>query len=923
MKIPPKFDEILKRDQALDAMVKGIIADFEPILKDNKLFFFEEYTDHGIEHIEMVLEVSELLIPGDSFEFIRPKEIAILILATVLHDIGMHIDLSMFKAMIDGQYDDIRVDIFPNDRNTWRKLWDDYLSESRHWSSKQLEDIFGELVEIPEDIDLSNKDKLDGICKKIIGEFIRRNHARLAHEIALKGFIGDNIILFEKSKLDDIDRELIGIVTRSHGMKIRETFCYLMKIAQDAWKYPDGLNVIFLMALLRISDYLHIDKTRTNSILLKVKTLNSPISLREHKTHLSIRYIHFGLEEPELIYVACDIPTDAKMYVKIQTLLKNIQHELDLAWATLGEIYGFSSESKPNLKFRRIKSNLESLELDYVPKNIIFKMNNELSKLLVAPLYGNNPRYGVRELVQNATDACKERTKIERDRGNLNYDSFVKVLIDKINKEQYKFTIRDNGKGMTLDEILNYFLSIGSSFRQSYEWKKEFISEDGKELVKRNGKFGIGVLAAFLLGDEILVKTKSYKKDALAYIFKARLNSENIDVKKLSDFDIGTTVEILMSYDKYVELMHKKHNEVFWTDWYVNEKPHITYLSNENKIQSDKFINSYITQNFSAKDFCDVQWGYKKYKPSIGEWSRKKESFPNDMFVVCNDIIVTLSSKENKFKYTDNNQYIINSKPGLKIEDPNGKLPLKLDRNDLDSDADMSSFNNELLLEVSKDFIAQLLNLPFDSKAVEKHEIEPHNTDFLFLKNGFMLISDYFLNKIPEDFILLKIITRNKTIQDISSIFEKTDKAMLYSVFVKDFNPRHFNSGCCILLQKEKYQSNIECERPLLNHKNHEIEWENERYVVYSYKNYKRKSNVFDKETCLYIMNKIGEWVQSIQEVPLIALSKVKGGKILNELFEKYFGDNFVIPYNMEERKKLYKTAFEELEKYMKDVKRR
>ena len=121
MIIPNKLKEILEKDQTLDGLVKSVITSFEPILKNNKLFFFEEYTEHGIEHIEMVLKVAEFLIPDDSFQHIKSKEVAILIFAVILHDIGMHTEFSTFTAMIDGKYNNARVNSI--DKKTWKELW--------------------------------------------------------------------------------------------------------------------------------------------------------------------------------------------------------------------------------------------------------------------------------------------------------------------------------------------------------------------------------------------------------------------------------------------------------------------------------------------------------------------------------------------------------------------------------------------------------------------------------------------------------------------------------------------------------------------------------------------------------------------------------------------------------------------------------
>lgn len=590
MVIPENLQTILEKDKVLFSLVLQVETYFEPLLRNNKLFFFEEYTEHGIDHVETVLKAAEFLIPKESFQYIQPKEVAILILAVMLHDIGMHTEFSTFNAMLDGKYDNIRVDIL--DKKTWKELWKEYLSEVQHFSSKKKEDIFGNPNEIIKEPDLSNKDKLNGTDKKLIGEFIRRHHARVAHEIALNGFIGNETIPFGNESLCEQDKQFAGIVARSHGMNIRDTFIYLKDIAYDDWKNPADINIIYLMVLLRIADYLQIDKTRTNKTLLKVKTFNSPISLKEHKTHLAISYLTFQKEDPELISVAAE-PQNAQMYVKIQNLINDIQHEFDLSWAILGETYGFLPEKKPQIKFRRITSNLEHptflKKINYVPQKISFRVNNELSKLLIAPLYGNDPTYGVRELVQNATDACKERIKIEQDKGNVSYEPLITVSIDKVNEESYLFKIRDNGKGMTLDEILNYFLSVGSSFRNSLQWKKEFTSKDGENLVSRNGKFGIGVLAAFLLGDEITVKTKNYNYDSHAYTFTANISSDFIDVKTMSDFKEGTDIEIIMSKKTFAQLEkseHKKyHGKIGILDIYP--KFNISLIT---KLKSEKYF---------------------------------------------------------------------------------------------------------------------------------------------------------------------------------------------------------------------------------------------------------------------------------------------------------------------------------------------
>lgn len=909
MIIPAKLQKILEKDKSLLSLVLNIETSFDPILKDNKLFFFEEYTEHGIDHIETVLKASEFLIPDESVQYIQPKEVAILILSVLLHDIGMHTEFSTFKAMIDGQYDNVRVENL--DSKTWRELWLDYLSEAKHFSSKRLDDIFGNPNEIINEPNLSDKDKLTGIDKKLIGEFIRRYHARLAHEIALKGLIGNIIIPFGNSNLDERDRQLIGIVARSHGINIRDTFVYLKKVAQEAWQFPDGLNTVFIMVLLRIADYLQIDKARTDSILLKTKTFNSPFSLREHQTHLSIRHIHFGqIKEPELIYVECNKPDNARMYIKIQTLIEDIQHELDLSWAILGEIYGFMPNEKPKIKFRRIDSNLKGLELDYVPQKISFQVNNELSKLLIAPLYGNSPTYGVRELVQNATDACKERIKIEQDNGDTNYKPLVTVSINRIDEENYLFKIKDNGKGMTLDEILNYFLSVGSSFRSSFQWKKEFISKEGKSLVNRNGKFGIGVLAAFLLGDKITIKTRNHNHNSLAYAFTADIISDFIDVRTIENFDTGTEIEIMMPKNIFTQLTQKENKKISWADWHIGDIPEVIYLIGNEVKNRQIFYKPHKQREIHPHGYDKIKWDYSK---------EMRTNY--DMFVACNDLIITLSNYSNFIAKSE----VITYKPHLLIEDSHGNLPLNLNRNSLASV--LLPFEDELFEDVSKDFIAQILMSEISSDVISKYSIHPHNMECLYFANGFSLVFDYFVNKI-QDKTILRILTRHEnTIKNASAILNQSENLIIYPLFNQLYYLRGQkdkvapNVEAYILLLKQRYEDYFQYDLriPQWQKNRHKLDWENDKFSAYSMNDFKSQISLFIQNEFSVIMNQIDSNIQSIQEVPITYLNVKKGGVVLNQLFEKYLGDNVIIPYDIEERKKLYPQAFEELKDYMKD----
>src|SRR6202451_1072876 len=102
-------------------------------------------------------------------------------------------------------------------------------------------------------------------------------------------------------------------------------------------------------------------------------------------------------------------------------------------------------------------------------------------------------------------------------------------------------TVSDRGTGMTEEIIVNYFLKAGGSFRRSLAWKKEFESEEGtsrghsKSRVLRSGRFGVGVLAAFLIGDELEVSTR-HLNDAAdnGLTFTATIDTETIELMRYS-----------------------------------------------------------------------------------------------------------------------------------------------------------------------------------------------------------------------------------------------------------------------------------------------------------------------------------------------------------------------------------------------------
>lgn len=905
MKLPKKFEAIISKNQNYYSIVLDIITSFEPIFKDNKLYFFEEYTDHGINHIEKVLESAEFIITDESFEKITSNEILILILSIILHDIGMHIELSTFNSMLKGDYDSTRIEIL--DDKTWNELWNDYLNEVKRFSSIQKRNIFGDEnvhFKLP---DLTNKDNLTGHDKKLIGEFIRRHHGRFAHEIAIIGLKGENGFLsFGTEKLDIKNRELAGILARSHSMNVRDTFSYLEDIAHESWRNPQGINIVYLMVVLRISDYIQIDSSRVNPYLLKLKSFNSPISQLEHNKHLEVVSLNFNQPDSEKIYADCS-PSKSELFVKIKDLITDIQNELDKSWASLGEVYGFLPNNKPSIKFRRITSNLDNKvylkKLNYVPKRINFEVDNNLSKLLVAPLYGDNPTFGVRELLQNSIDSCIERKYIENQKNNFTFNPEIKVSIKRVKEDLSVFNISDNGKGMNDYEIINYFLNVGTSFRKSMDWKKRFIDEEGKSKISRTGKFGIGVLASFLLGEEIKVNSKSMS-DEKTYSFTANIDSQYINISKETNrSDFGVDISISINDKKRNELL-TNYSSQLWTDWYIYDEPKISFIVDDeilainNKYSLDKFYD------FETEEFEKISWSY------IND-----SSFYYSSMIACNGIIITENYEPNEF--LKKHYEIIRKKPAVLVTDKEGIFPVKLDRNDIDCDE--FPFEEELLIEVSKHFIAKLLTIEIDLTNLNKTKLI-HSPKFIYGKEGFLIDCNYFLNGIKDKTTFIRLMT-NKSNVEID--FEKFEKCFFTIEFNKYFGLKSQSNniapsgGARIIMPKANYVPLFDTNTRYINKylkASSIIEEESNEHILYRIDGYNKQPSILDK--IINIDKNLLSNCISIQEITHSFFNNINCGKVLGDLLEKYIKNNYIIPYDISLRRKLYKEAFEDLEKF-------
>ena len=118
----------------------------------------------------------------------------------------------------------------------------------------------------------------------------------------------------------------------------------------------------------------------------------------------------------------------------------------------------------------------------------------------------------LREIVSNATDAITKLKRLQ-SLGKIP-TSDTKYRIDVIlDKEAKTITVKDNGIGMTEEELSRYICQIALSGALEFIQKYEGESGASDGII---GHFGLGFYSAFMVSDSVEIVTKSYLEDSQA-----------------------------------------------------------------------------------------------------------------------------------------------------------------------------------------------------------------------------------------------------------------------------------------------------------------------------------------------------------------------------------------------------------------------
>lgn len=304
--IPNKIQNILCQNLEWQAKTQAAINKISNYLNNSEMYFFSEYTNHGIKHIQHIFYIVENLIPQASLNKLSSKDISFLILSVYLHDLGMFLKPEGLKELFS--------------QEMWKNKFETFIKTASRMSDIELKKIYGDTqlfirpISLDDHLGLTERDKLT------YGEFIRQNHAEIAEYIALYGFPGHtNVDLLEGFEKEH--RKIIGLIVKSHCMSLRsaaeESDCKL--IGKRNTYMPSNIPIIYLMVLLRMGDILDMGKDRSPHILYDMQTFNSSVSKEEWEWNQTIDSSDFNWGIAKTLYIQSE-PKNTMQFIKVEKI---------------------------------------------------------------------------------------------------------------------------------------------------------------------------------------------------------------------------------------------------------------------------------------------------------------------------------------------------------------------------------------------------------------------------------------------------------------------------------------------------------------------------------------------------------------------------------------------------------------------------
>ena len=239
----------------------------------------------------------------------------------------------------------------------------------------------------------------------------------------------------------------------------------------------------------------------------------------------------------------------------------------------------------------------------------IFKAETkELLNLMIHSIYTNKEIF-LRELISNANDAIdKLKFQSLTDNDILKGDDKFKIEIT-VDKDNGTLTIKDNGIGMTYDEVDE---NIGTIAKSGSKVFKEQLEAAKKADIDIIGQFGVGFYSAFIVADKVTLETRSpYSENGVRWVSSG---DGNYEIEEISKENRGTEITLhLKDGEEYSE---------FLEEWKIKDlvKKYSNYIRYEIYFKDEVINSTKPIWKRDKKELKDEDYN-EFYKATFHDWN--------------------------------------------------------------------------------------------------------------------------------------------------------------------------------------------------------------------------------------------------------------------------------------------------------------
>ncbi len=170
----------------------------------------------------------------------------------------------------------------------------------------------------------------------------------------------------------------------------------------------------------------------------------------------------------------------------------------------------------------------------------------QLLNLVVNALYSNKEIF-LRELISNSSDAIDKLRFLALKDDSLYEGSAENKITISFDKNARTITVKDNGVGMTRDEVIANLGTIARSGTK--EFMANLTNDDAKDS-QLIGQFGVGFYASFIVAEEVEVRTRKAGTDKAHGVHWISTGEGDYEIETIEKAERGTEIVLHLKKDE-------------------------------------------------------------------------------------------------------------------------------------------------------------------------------------------------------------------------------------------------------------------------------------------------------------------------------------------------------------------------------------